>query len=511
MYFAPSFMGIVQKQSIRSSLFIFLGFGIGAVNILILFPKYLSAEQLGLTRVVMDTGLTLATLCTLGAIPVINKFFPFHKTYLNPQKNDLPLLTLIICLTGFALMCAAGFLFKDFIIRKFGGKSPLFAQYFYLIYPFTFLMLLFTWMEAFGWAFKKAATTSFLKETLVRLSTTLLIIALAAGLLSFTGFMNAFGLLYLLPVLILFITLRKTKAWRFNPGISSTTRRLKGKMISFGSFVFIGQFLNVLARTNDTFLIAGIEGLTMTAVFTIGTYIVALLEIPQRSLTAITVPVLAESWKDRNMANISMMYQKSVSNLMVIGLFMLGILWLNAHNLVRFLHHDYEAIAGIILIMGIGKFIDLATGINSQIIGTSNYWRFDFVTNMVYTLLSIPFNFLLIKKFGIMGAAWANLISLTTYNLVRYLFLLRKFNMQPYGITHLYTILIGAGCSAAVYFIPRLSNLYLDTILRTACYAIPFAFLIIKTNVTPDLNGIIFKLLYKMKLSGVVKLLGGKN
>jgi hypothetical protein len=37
-------MGVVRKQSILSGIFIYLGFAIGAVNILILFPKYFTPE-----------------------------------------------------------------------------------------------------------------------------------------------------------------------------------------------------------------------------------------------------------------------------------------------------------------------------------------------------------------------------------------------------------------------------------------------------------------------------------
>ena len=56
-------MGIIQRQSIRSTIGISAGFLIGAFNLLVLAPKFLTTEQLGLTRLITDLGITLATLC----------------------------------------------------------------------------------------------------------------------------------------------------------------------------------------------------------------------------------------------------------------------------------------------------------------------------------------------------------------------------------------------------------------------------------------------------------------
>jgi O-antigen/teichoic acid export membrane protein len=98
--------------------------------------------------------------------------------------------------------------------------------------------------------------------------------------------------------MILLITLIQTKQWDLNFIFnSSVTRRLKGRIVNYTLFVFAGQFFAVLARTNDTFLIVGLRGLSDTGIFTIAMYLSAIIEIPQRSLQSISVPVLADSWR----------------------------------------------------------------------------------------------------------------------------------------------------------------------------------------------------------------------
>jgi O-antigen/teichoic acid export membrane protein len=486
-------MGIIQKQSIQSTFIIILGFGIGAFNTLILAPKIIGAERFGLTRLINDSGITLATLCTLGCLPVIYKFFPFYKSYLPKKKNDLPLITLIVCMVGFVIMCFAGYLAKDIIVEKFSENSPLFVEYSYLVYPFAFFWLLFIWLEAFSWSLKKGVISNSLKETLSRVVFTVLLIAVSFQLLTMPGFYLWFSLSNFLPVIILFFILRNTGELYFVPSFSSVTTRLKGKMTNFGFFVFGAQFLNLLSRTIDTFILSSKseKGLTDVSVFFIATSVVAVMEVPQRSITSISVPVLAEAWKDKDMRRISSIYTKSVSNLLLIGLTMLGLIWLNGHNLAGYLGKEYAGIEVLLLFMGIGKLIDLGTGANSQILSTSSYWKVDFTTNVIYTIIAIPLNYLLIARYGLVGAAYATLISQIVYNSMRFGFLWFKFDLQPFTFKNLLAAIIAAICTAIVYFIPRFPSVFVDGVIRSISFLLIFLPVIYVSKISEEINGII--------------------
>ncbi len=481
-------MGTIRKQSAYSSIFIFIGFAVGALNILVLFPKLGLRTEFAITRAMGDISLTLVSLCTIGSLNVIYKFYPFYSSYIKQKENDLPLVTGLVCFAGYTIVLLCGLLFRDFIIRKL-GKSPEFAQYFYTVYPFTFFMLFFTWLEAFGWSVRKTILTNFLRETAVRLITTLLILLCAYHFISSRQFINLYSFSYMVPALLLYFLLVKTGKWQINlVAFSSVTRRLKKRMISFGLFVFGAQFLNVLAKTNDTILIVGVRGLGELPIFIIANYLVTVMELPQRSLHAISVPVLAESWKNNDTARIDSLYKKSVSNLLVIALGMFGLILLNTQNLVSFLGETYNQIPTLVFIMGIAKVIDLGTGVNSLVIGTSNFWKFDFYTNVVYTLFSIPLNFLLIKYFGLYGLAFSYLISLTCYNTVRYIFIYKKFGFQPYTLSCLYAVLVSAAIYLLVYFIPRHSNVFIDIFLRSALFTGLFIPSMYWLKIAPDLN-----------------------
>jgi len=491
-------MGIIQKQGVKSSFYIMLGFVIGAINLLVLFPLFFTKNDQGLVRAIIDIGATLSVFCTLGTLPVVYKFYPFYNQYLGPQKNELPFITLLLNLMGFGLLLIIGWHEKDFIIRKL-GKSPSLAQYFNYVYPYTFFLLLFYWLEAFAWGLRKGVYTNFLRETAIRILTTLLIVAFGFHWITLPQFIVLFSFIYAVPVVLLFINLIQSKQWSIRAfTISSVTRRLKGKMISFALFVFAGQFFNLLARTNDTFMIVGLRGLSDASIFAIATYVSAILEIPQRSLNAISIPVLAQSWKDKDFANIKHIYHKSVSNLLVIGLMLFGLIWLNIENLVAFLNWvshkqsgGYDAISKLIFILGIAKLIDLATGVNGQIIGTSNYWKFDFFTNLFYILLSIPLNYYLILNYSLEGLAYSNLIALTLYNSIRFTFLYKKFNLQPYTFKHGLFLLASIGLMLGIHQLPMASNFAINIAIQSVSFGIGFYLLTQWINPAPEILAIV--------------------
>jgi O-antigen/teichoic acid export membrane protein len=504
-------MGIIQKQGVKSSFFIMMGFLIGAVNLLVLFPMFFSKNDQGLVRAMLDIGATLSVFCTLGTLPVIYKFYPFYNHYLGPKKNELPFITLIINLIGFSLLLIIGWQQKDFIIRKL-GKSPSLGQYFNYVYPYTFFLLIFYWLEAFAWGLRKGVYSNFLRETLIRILTTLLIIAFGLKYIDLVGFLTLFSLLYVIPSILLLINLIQSKQFSFKSlQISNVTKRLKGKMFSFALFVFAGQFFNLLARTNDTFMIVGLRGLSDAGIFAIATYVSAILEIPQRSLNSISIPVLASSWKNKDFANIKHVYHKSVSNLLAIGLLLFGLIWLNTDNLIAFLnwvsHKEaggYDAIGKLIFILGLAKLIDLATGVNSQIIGTSNFWKFDFFTNLFYILLSLPLNYYLIKNYNLEGLAYSNLIALTLYNSIRFSFLYFKFNLQPYTYKHGLFLLLSIGLILLVHQIPTANNILANILLQSTVFGLSFYLLVSWINPAPEALEIINNF-FKEKLPAIFR------
>ena len=124
----------------------------------------------------------------------------------------------------------------------------------------------------------------------------------------------------------------------------------------------------------------------------------------------------------------------------------------------------------------------------------------DFYTNVLLTLIAFPLNFFLIKYYGILGAAYSNLAALSIFNLVRYIFLLKKYKWQPYGLPHLKLILTSLIIFSGVYVIPFLYNFYIDAAFRSVLFAGLFVPAMLRMKISDEFNSSVESIMRKMRL-----------
>src|SRR2546430_1572185 len=121
-------MGLIRKQSIASSVIIYTGFVVGAVNTWFFASHYFTPEQYGLTRVLLDMTQILFVLANLGSLPIMYRFYPYYRDWLPMEKRDLVGKMFLVSLGGFICVCIGLVVFKDLFMRKFIGNAPLLVQ-----------------------------------------------------------------------------------------------------------------------------------------------------------------------------------------------------------------------------------------------------------------------------------------------------------------------------------------------------------------------------------------------
>lgn len=489
-------MSTIRRQSIISTLLIYAGFFFGAINTYLftqqgMLDASFTLEQYGLTRAIIVTGNFLYGFASFGLAAVIYKFFPYYKDNLKEHENDLLSICLVLALIGFLLTTLAGVVFEPLIIRKFSSKSPLLVQYYFWIFPFLFFYLFFSILEAYAWSLRKTILPNFLKEAGFRISTTVLIILFIAGGINFELFIKLFSFLYALCFFVLLWYLVRIKKFNFTLTISRVTKKFWRKMLTLAMFVYGGIIIQVTSQSIDSFVIASYvkEGLAYLAVYDFSTYVCSLVQAPQRSMIAISIPVLSQAWKDKDFPTVQKIYSRSSLNLLMVALFIFLLIWLNYDDAIDAFKLNPTLKAGkmVVLLWSLKYIIDMGTGVNAQIIGTSIFWRFEFLSGIVLVLLAVPLNVILVKRIGIDGAAWSSLIAFTIYNIIRLQFLWRKFKMQPFSINTLYVIVHALACYAICYVLFRNLHGFSAMILRSAVFVILFTITAFQLRISPDL------------------------
>jgi O-antigen/teichoic acid export membrane protein len=130
----------------------------------------------------------------------------------------------------------------------------------------------------------------------------------------------------------------------------------------------------------------------------------------------------------------------------------------------------------------------MVAGTGSIIIGTSKNYRMQTVFQFILVSLLIITNWLFIPLLGITGAAIATLISKIIVNLIRYIYIFKKYKLQPYNYKFLIVLLIAIISLFMSKFLPEFSNYIIDIIVRSSIMSGLFFLLILFFKVSGEIN-----------------------
>ena len=499
-------MSNIRRQSIISSVIVYVGFSLGLLN------TYLFTREGGFTKA--EYGLTgtfvafaniMFSIASLGMPAYIGKFFPYYNSHLPYKKNDQLTWALTITCVGFLVVTIAGVAFKNVLIDRIFNNSPELLQYYYWTFPFGFGYTIYMVLEGYAWQRRKAVLSNFLKEIVFRFLTTVLIVFTTLHLIrNFSDFIVAYACLYIAIACWLIFHFISRKQFHFTFSISKVTRRLSRKVVLLCSFVWGGGLVFNIANVFDTIAIAAVlpNGMAAVAPFTLAQNISSLMQAPQRAVVSAAAGPLSQAWKDKNMAKIQRIYHRSSINQLIFATAMFSMIWLNFEDGIYTFHlqKDYIDAKWVFFYIGLYKIIDMGTGLNTQIIASSNYWRFEFYSGMILLAIALPLNWKLTQIFQIQGPAITNLIAFTIYNSIRFVFLYRKFGMQPFDIKTVWTLLLAGGC----FFITlNLFDAYQGfgwMVLRTSFYLVLFIAGMITLKLTPDLQPVVATIRKRLRM-----------
>lgn len=493
-------MSTIRRQSIISSVVIYIGFAVGLLNTYLFTKQGLFTEaEYGLYNAFIAIATMMMAFSSMAMPSYIYKFFPYYNEHLPARKNDLLTRAIIISSIGFLLVIIAGVLLKGFVVRKYSEHSPEIISYYNWIFPLGFGFLVYTVLEAYAWQLHKSIFTNFLKEFQWRLFTTVLIVLFAAGIIQrFDLFIKLFSFSFGFIALILLVYLVVTKKIHFTFSVSKVTKRFSRSILKLCSFVYAGSLIFTLSQVFDSLVIGAVldDALSKLAIYSLAQNISSLIQAPQRGIVSASIAHLSKAWKDKKMATLQKIYQRSSINQLIFSCGLYALITLNFIDAVHTFHLKESYVAGfyVFLLLGATKIVDMGTGVNSQIIGTSTYWRFEMISGIILLSLMLPLNYILTKQYNIVGTGFANLISITIYNAIRIIFLWKKFRLFPFTMQSLYSILLAGFCFITCYFLFRnlhwLPGLFLRTITFCILYGAGVAYFRLTPDTVPVLNSI---------------------
>jgi O-antigen/teichoic acid export membrane protein len=490
-------MGIVIRQSIKSTIVTYIGVIIGTVNVLFLYNKFLSIEQFGLYTTLISYPLVFSVFAGLSAphigLQFFNKFADSNKQH-NGFLSSLIILTLI----GFCFFLGVYALLRPVFNAAYIENSPMLVQYFWIFAVITFFLTIQITLEAYCRMHFRIVVPAIIREIFQKGMNSFLAILYGFKYISFDQLVWGIVFSYSIAVLFLLIYIKVLGKLFLKVDLSFLKKPIAKEMYQYGLWLLIGgATATILPHIEKLMLPSFKGGLQQNAIFNIALNIGLVIAIPRNSIASISGPILAESWSNNDHQNISNIYSKSALNLLIIGVFLFLGIWCNIDSIFQIIPNAsiYSSGKLAVLLVGLYSVIDMATGLNSEILRNSPYFKIDLFFNLLRLILLGIFNYFLIGMYGYNGAAYAMLVSVILYNITKFFFIRKKLNLQPFDIHTVKVILLGIFTYGATFLMPTFEggyiNILINILIKSITILIIFGAGVFFLNVSEDLNKVV--------------------
>lgn len=483
-------MGVIQRQSIKNFFTSYIGVLIGFINLLVVQPRFLTPEELGLTRVLYSFALLLSTFVPMGTANIIIRYFPHFR---NPEKKHHGFFGFIILATliGFIVVSLFLLIGKNLIIGQYAEKSKLFTDFFYYVFPLIFFLTFITQLNLYCFSLYKTTVPVFLNDVVTRLVVIGLVSVYFLKWISLQFFITAFVGAYALQVVLIIIYIYYEEA----PGYKIDLPKFKNvgwnNMFGYAAVVWFASVASTGLKELSTVILGTRITLDQVGIYVVAAFIPTLIEVPLNAIDKIATFNISTAIKNHDSKIVSDIYKRSAKYLLLIGGWLFLLINANCESLFQFLPEHYRNGYDVVLILSFGTLLNMATGLNSQILFYSEKFFYGAITMIVAVVVNILLLVWLIPLYGVTGAALATAISAIFMNMVNTFFVWKFFQTTPFDSSTVKSVIIILIVVFIDWLLPHFANHFIDIAFHASVITAMFITIIYWSRQLPELNNFI--------------------
>lgn len=486
-------MGIVLKQSLKNTIITYFGFGIGAINTIYLYPVFLGATYYALTNYIVSSANVIMPLFAIGMQNTLVKFYSQYET--EEERSQFLSFTVVFPLLLCIPLCLIGlFLYEDIAVFL-SKENAVVKEYIWLI-PFTGLCM--AYFEIFyAWArvHMHSVFGNFIKEVGVRLLCLFGLIGVYYKWITVVEFVYFSAAIYFLAFVV-------TMAYAFyikKPNFQfSIPENVKNIMVYTFYIILSGSVANLLLD-GDKMILNQYMKIENIAYYSVATYIALVISVPSRAMHQIVYPITAQLMHENKHDELNKLYKKTSINLQMVGGFVMLCIFVNINQLYELVPKEYAGGIIVVFMIGLSKYFDLILGNNNAIIFNSKYYRMVLFLGLMLVFLTVILNMFFIPRYGIIGSAFATLLSITLYSLAKLIFVVKRMHLYPFTNKTVHSMGITLVLFLLFYFWQFPFHPIVSIGMKSVLVTILYIYINYKFVISTQINQVIDDLLKRLK------------
>lgn len=478
-------MGIVLNQSLKNTIITYIGFGIGGISTIFLFPPILGKTYYGLSNYILSCANVIMPLFAIGMQNTLVKFYSQCKT--EKEENQFLSFTVVFPLLLSIPLVLIGLFFYDDISFFITKKNPIVKEFIYLIPFIGICMAYFEIFYAWARVHMHSVFGNFMKEVGLRLFSLIALVGIYYHWITVVDFIYLTAGIYFIAFLLTMLYAFRIKKPVFQFSIPHNVKAI----LEYTFYIILSGSVANLLLDGDKIMLNQYMDIGNIAYYSVATYIALVISVPSRAMHQIVYPITAKLMHENKHDELNELYKKTSVNLQVVGGFVMLCIFVNINQLYEMLPKEYSGGIWIVFMIGLSKYFDLVLGNNNAIIFNSKYYRMVLFLGLMLVFFTIVLNMIFIPLYGITGSAFATLLSITLYSLAKLMFVVKRMHLYPFTIQNLYSIAITVLLFVMFYFWQFPFHPIIGIVLKSVLVTILYLYLNYRLNVSVEINRIL--------------------
>lgn len=494
-------MGVVQRQSIKASIFRYLGLAIGMLNSIFIYP--FGIELYGFLSFVQDTVMLILPFTLLGIPQAGLKFFPYFRNKAKKHHDFLSFI-LLLGLVGSLVFSLALLLFHkqviDYYFHNYETESWLNIQLIVKIAILLLLMNIQSSLKTYCTNFKRIAIHSVI-ELMTKVGMALIILGYITFQWSFGFCLNLF--LFLILITILSYLLYLSRMGELSFGFSFKRFFFQEKLVKpyaeLSLYSIVGGLAIFVISRIDLVMVGALSNLDTTGIYKISILIANIAIIPFLTISNVSVPIVAGHLKNDDFKAVERLYKNISITSLILGI-LVAIMILESIDIFYLLHPKGEILREGYFVIMVSLFtvlINMGTSINGWILSMSQLFRINLWITIFIAIVNTILNYIFINEWGIVGVTIATLISSTLLNGINVGLVYFKFKISPFQFKIIYLIIFTLGLYLPIFMLLPFQENHFIKMIYLAIFSLLYLSGVYYLKISLDINKIIDKYLLR--------------
>jgi len=487
-------MGIVLNQSLKNTIITYIGFAVGGVSTLFLFPPILGKTYYGLSNYILSCANVIMPLFAIGMQNTLVKFYSQCKT--EKEENQFLSFTVLFPLVLCIPLILIGLFFYGDIVSFLTKKNPIVKEYIFLI---PFMGLCMAYFEIFyAWArvHMHSVFGNFIKEVGLRLFSVVGLLGIYFKWITAIDFIYLTAVIYFVAFLVTMLYAFKVKQPVFQFSIPHNVKAI----LEYTFYIILSGSVANLLLDGDKIMLNQYMDIGNIAYYSVATYIALVISVPSRAMHQIVYPITAKLMHENKHDELNDLYKKTSINLQLVGGFVMLCIFVNIGQLYEMVPKEYAGGIVVVFMIGLSKYFDLVLGNNNAIIFNSKYYRMVLFLGLMLVFVTLILNMIFIPLYGIIGSAFATLLSITLYSLAKLMFVVKRMHLYPFTHKTLHSIGITLVLFVLFYFWQFPFHPIISIGLKSILVTVLYVYLNYKFVISIEINRFLDSILKKLKL-----------